>query len=59
MIPGPAQWVKGSGIATAAAQSQPLAWELPDATGEMIKKKKEKKRKKRKKERKSLKIKQS
>ena len=57
MIPGPAQWVKGSGIATAAAQSQPLAWELPDATGAMIKKKKKKKEeKKKKKERKKEKV---
>ena len=44
LIPGPAQWVKGSGIAaaagwiTAVAQIQSLAWEFPYATGEAIKK---------------------
>lgn len=42
-IPGPAQWVKGFGVAaapvriTAVAQSQSLAWELPYATGAAIK----------------------
>ena len=35
-----AQWVKGSGIAAAAAQIQPLAWELPYASGGATKKKK-------------------
>ena len=44
-IPGPVQWVKGSSIATAAAQVtataqiQFLAQELPCATGVAIKKK--------------------
>ena len=44
MIPDPAQWVKGSGIAalageaTSVAQIQSLAQELPYATGAAIKK---------------------
>ena len=44
LIPGPAQWVKGSGIATAAAHVtamawiQSLAWELINAMGAAIKK---------------------
>ena len=48
-IPGPAQWVKGFGVAaapvriTAVAQSQSLAWELPYATGAAIKINKQKK----------------
>ena len=65
-IPGPAQWIKGSGVAlncgvdhrcslnlallwpAAAAPNQPLAWELPYATGAALKKKaNEKKQKKR------------
>ena len=52
MIPSLAQWVKGSGIAIAAAQvtagalTQSLAWELPYAAGTAIKKKKKKKKKK-------------
>ena len=37
MIPGPAQWVKGSGVATAAAGIQSLAEELPYAKGVAIK----------------------
>ena len=42
-IPGPAQWVKGSGVAavaqvTAVALIQSLARELPYATGAAIKK---------------------
>ena len=37
LIPGPAQSVKGSGIAAAVAQIQSLAWEFPDAVGEAIK----------------------
>ena len=43
LIPNPAQWVKESGVATtaayatAAAQIQSLAWELPYATGVTIK----------------------
>ena len=32
-IPGPSQWVKGSGIAAAEAGIQPLVWELPCAAG--------------------------
>ena len=39
LIPGPGQWVKGFGIATAVAQIQPLAWELPYATSMAVKKK--------------------
>ena len=31
LIPGLAQWVKGSSVATAAAQIQSMAWELPYA----------------------------
>ena len=38
LIPGQAQGVKGSGIATAAARIQSLAWELPHAVGVAIKK---------------------
>ena len=34
---GVAQWVKGSGMATAAAWIQSLFWELPYATGVAIK----------------------
>ena len=47
-MPGPVQWVKGSGVAaavvqvTAAAWIQSLAQELPYATGAAIKKKKKK-----------------
>ena len=50
LIPGPAQWVKGSGVATAAvkvateAQIQSLAWECHMPQGGQ-KKKKERKRK--------------
>ena len=39
MIPGPAQWVKGSGIAAAEAHTQSLAQELLYATSAPIKKK--------------------
>ena len=52
LIPGPAQWVKGSGIAMSlgiglwlrlwpagGAQIPPLAWELPYATGVALKSK--------------------
>ena len=39
-IPGPGQWVKGSGIAAPAAQIQSLAQELPYAAGAAIKKEK-------------------
>lgn len=39
-IPGPAQWVKGLGIAAAVACIQSLAGELPDASGATIKQKK-------------------
>ena len=39
MIPSLVQWVKGSGVATAAAQIQPLAWELTYAAGMAIKRK--------------------
>ena len=44
LIPGPVQWVKGSGVAAAVVQvaavawSQPLAQELPYVTGVAIKK---------------------
>ena len=38
LIPGPVQWVKGAGIATAVAQI--LAWKLPHASAVAIKKKK-------------------
>ena len=44
-IPSPGQWVKGSGVATAAAQVSAVAWiqslvqELPRTTGTAIKKK--------------------
>ena len=50
-IPGPAQWIKGSGIAAAAAGIHSLARELPYAVGpaKKIKKKKKKKGKERKK----------
>ena len=54
MIPDLAHWVKGSGIATAVAQVsavariQPLAQELPNATGEAIKKKKKERKEKKK-----------
>ena len=41
-IPGSAQWIKGSGVAAAATQSQSLAQELPCAAGVAIKRKKEK-----------------
>ena len=37
LAPGPAWWVKGSGVA-AAAQIQCLAWELPYTVGTAIKK---------------------
>lgn len=49
LIPSPAQWVKGSRIATAVAQVaaaariQSLTWELPYAIGEATPKKKKKK----------------
>ena len=33
----PIQWVKGSGVAPAAAQIQSLAWELPYALSAVIK----------------------
>ena len=61
MIPSPAQWVRGSSIATAvayvtaAAWIRSLAWELPYTMAVTIKKKKKKKKRKegeRKKERK-------
>jgi len=45
-IPGPLQWVKGSGVGIAAAQVaaadriQSLAWQLPHATSVAVKKKK-------------------
>ena len=39
MLPGLAQWVKGSGVVTATAWIQSLAWELPHAIGVAIKKK--------------------
>ena len=42
LIPGPVQWVKGSTEATAVAQIQSLAWELPHA--ESVTKKKERKK---------------
>ena len=42
LIPGPVQWVKGSGVAAAAAQIQSLAGERPYATSTVIKKKKKK-----------------
>ena len=38
LIPSPAQWVKGSGAATAVAWIQSLAGELPYAMGVAIKK---------------------
>ena len=37
-IPGPAQWVKGSGVASAVAQVQSLDRELPCAMGAAINK---------------------
>ena len=37
-MPGLAQWIKGSGIATAVTQIQSLARELPYARGAAIKK---------------------
>ena len=37
LIPGLAQWVKGFGVATAVAQIQFLAWELPCAMNVAIK----------------------
>ena len=40
MILALSQWVEGSGIATAVALIQSLAWELTYATGVAIKKKK-------------------
>ena len=43
-IRGPVQWVKGSGIAAAVAQIQPLAWEIPYALIAARKRKKKKKR---------------
>ena len=43
MIPGPAQWAKGSGVVRAVAQIQSLVWELPNASGVP---KRERKRKK-------------
>lgn len=39
-IPSLAQWVKGCSVATAVAQIQSLAWELPYAFSAAIKKKK-------------------
>ena len=39
-IPGPTQWVKGSGIAAAVAWFQSLAWEIPCAMGTVITKQK-------------------
>ena len=39
-IPSPAQWVKGSSVASAAAWTQSLAGELPYAMGVALKKKK-------------------
>ena len=44
-IPGPLQWVKGSGVATPAAEIQLMVQELPYATGAVIKKKEEEERK--------------
>ena len=32
-MPSPVQWVKGSGVATVAAQIQSPAWELPYVVG--------------------------
>ena len=42
-VPTVAQWVKGSNIAAATVQIQPLAPELPYTSGSAIKKKKRKK----------------
>ena len=39
-IPSPAQWVKGSSVASGAAWTQSLAGELPYAMGVALKKKK-------------------
>lgn len=33
LIPSPARWIKGSGVATAAAWIQPLTQEIPYAMG--------------------------
>ena len=41
MTPGLAQWVKGSGIATAVARIQSLTQELPHGAGVAIKGKKQ------------------
>ena len=46
LIPGPAQWVKGSGVAAALARIQPLARDLPRAAGVATKKKRRKRQKK-------------
>ena len=43
---GPAQWVKGSGVATTVAWIQSLAWGLSHATGAARNLKKKKKKKK-------------
>ena len=40
LISHPAQWGKGSGVATAAAHLQSLTWELPYAMGVAMKLKK-------------------
>ena len=45
VIPGPAQWVKGSRVATAAVQIQSLVQELPYAMGAAVKLKKKKRKK--------------
>ena len=43
LIPGPAQWVKDLALPwhrlAAGTPIQPLAWELPDAAGAVLKKK--------------------
>ena len=41
MVPGLAQWVKGSAVATAVARIQYLAWELSYPVGAAIKKEEE------------------
>lgn len=38
------QWVKGSYVATATAQIQPLSWGLPHAAGVVIKQQKNQKK---------------
>ena len=41
LVPGLAQWVKGSAVATAVARIQYLAWELSYPVGAAIKKEEE------------------